>query len=237
MQPTYLPWSGYFGLMSQVDLFILLDSVQFAKRSWQQRNYIKSIHGPQLLSVPVLSKGKRDQLIKDTLIDPTRNFQKSHLKTIEHSYSSCPFFSETMSALSPLLDSSISCLSALNTRLIKSIADLVDITTPLLFSSDLQAMGSKADLLCSLSLAVDATTYVTVPGSLPYLLESTAFTDAGIPVEVFDYEHPIYDQLGRDFTPYMSMIDLCFNQLGSAKSIVKQASTILPLDKYLLKMS
>ena len=219
--------------MSQVDLFILLDSVQFAKRSWQQRNYIKSIHGPQLLSVPVLTKGRRDQLIQHTSIDLTRNFQKSHLKTIEHSYSSCPFFSETISALHPLLDSSISCLSDLNSRLIKSIVELVEITTPLVFSSDLHASGSKADLLCSLSLAVDATTYVTVPGSLPYLLESTAFPDAGIPVEVFDYEHPIYNQLGPDFTPYMSMIDLCFNQLDSAMSIIKKASSILPLEKYI----
>ena len=34
MQPTYLPWSGYFGLMQSVDVFVLLDSVQFARRSW-----------------------------------------------------------------------------------------------------------------------------------------------------------------------------------------------------------
>ena len=31
MQPTYLPWSGYFGLMQSVDVFVLLDSVQFAR--------------------------------------------------------------------------------------------------------------------------------------------------------------------------------------------------------------
>ena len=41
MQPTYLPWCGYFGLMHAVDVFVLLDSVQFARRSWQQRNQIK----------------------------------------------------------------------------------------------------------------------------------------------------------------------------------------------------
>jgi aspartate/methionine/tyrosine aminotransferase len=61
MQPTYLPWAGYFGLMQSVDLFIILDSVQFAKRSWQQRNQIKTMNGPLWLTVPVSSKGKRDQ--------------------------------------------------------------------------------------------------------------------------------------------------------------------------------
>ena len=53
MQPTYLPWCGYFGLMHAVDVFVLLDSVQFARRSWQQRNQIKGVNGAQWLSVPV----------------------------------------------------------------------------------------------------------------------------------------------------------------------------------------
>ena len=49
MQPTYLPWSGYFGLMQSVDAFVLLDSVQFTRRSWQQRNQIKTANGAQWL--------------------------------------------------------------------------------------------------------------------------------------------------------------------------------------------
>jgi hypothetical protein len=33
MQPTYLPWAGYFNLISQVDTFVYLDNVQFERRS------------------------------------------------------------------------------------------------------------------------------------------------------------------------------------------------------------
>ncbi|MBT4905971.1 MAG: hypothetical protein HON62_03755, partial [Rhodospirillaceae bacterium] len=29
MQPTYLPWIGYFALMDRVDLFVFLNNVQF----------------------------------------------------------------------------------------------------------------------------------------------------------------------------------------------------------------
>ena len=47
MQPTYLPWAGYFALMDSVDTFVILDSVQFSKRSWQQRNQIKTESGPK----------------------------------------------------------------------------------------------------------------------------------------------------------------------------------------------
>ena len=45
MQPTFLPWIGYFSLIDKVDEFIFLDNVQFDKRSWQQRNKIKTKTG------------------------------------------------------------------------------------------------------------------------------------------------------------------------------------------------
>ena len=60
MQPTFLPWTGYVALMDHVDEFVFLDHVQFDKRSWQQRNRIKTANGPQWLTVPVISRGKSD---------------------------------------------------------------------------------------------------------------------------------------------------------------------------------
>ena len=39
-QPTFLPYEGYFELINYVDKFVFLDSVQFDKRSWQQRNWL-----------------------------------------------------------------------------------------------------------------------------------------------------------------------------------------------------
>ena len=92
MQPTYLPWLGFFGLMKSVDLFIILDSVQFAKRSWQQRNQIKTIVGPKWITIPVFSKGKREQLISEVLIDYSRDYPDNHMKTLELNYKTTPYF-------------------------------------------------------------------------------------------------------------------------------------------------
>ena len=47
MQPSYLPWMGYFDMMDQCDLFVLLDCVQFDKRSWQR---VSSLPWPIRLS-------------------------------------------------------------------------------------------------------------------------------------------------------------------------------------------
>ena len=46
MQPTFLPWLGYFSLIKSVDKFVFLDDVQFDRRSWQQRNYILNNNKP-----------------------------------------------------------------------------------------------------------------------------------------------------------------------------------------------
>ena len=51
-QPTFLPWSGYIALIDYVHEFIFLDNVQFDKRSWQQRNNIKTSEGTQTITIP-----------------------------------------------------------------------------------------------------------------------------------------------------------------------------------------
>ena len=91
MQPTYLPWCGYMALIESVDEFVLLDTVQFAKRSWQQRNQIKTRNGPLWLTVPVVSKGLRNQKICDVKIDTERDFPQRHIRTIELNLSKTPF--------------------------------------------------------------------------------------------------------------------------------------------------
>ena len=54
LQPTYLSWIGYFGLIDVADIFVFYDDVQFVKQSWQQRNKIKAQKGEILLTVPVI---------------------------------------------------------------------------------------------------------------------------------------------------------------------------------------
>src|SRR3981081_1029831 len=93
MQPTYLPWMGYFELMASSEVFVFLDDVQFNKKSWQQRNRIKGPNGELLITVPVLNKGKRDQAICEVCINnDDRDWGKKHLRSVELSYQKSPFF-------------------------------------------------------------------------------------------------------------------------------------------------
>lgn len=211
MQPTYLPWCGYFGLMQAVDIFIFLDSVQFARRSWQQRNQIKTPQGAQWLTVPVASKGKREQLICEAELDRTSNFASTHRKTIESNYAKASCYKDLAPALLARIEQPQTFLAELNIGIIEHCCAVLGITTPVMRSSRMQGSGTKADLLASLCKEVGATEYISAPGSKDYLEKSSAFEDIHVPVRYFNYRHLEHPQLFGDFLPYMSIIDMLFN--------------------------
>ena len=93
MQPTYLPYLGYFQLMAASDVFVFLDDVQFARRSWQSRNRILTAQGELMLTVPV-KKHDRDTPIHAIEIDDSQPWRDKHLAAIRHAYGKRPFFEE-----------------------------------------------------------------------------------------------------------------------------------------------
>ena len=211
MQPTYLPWIGYFGLMMAVDIFVLLDSVQFARRSWQQRNLIKTTAGSQWLTVPVLSKGKREQLICEVQIDTTREFHRAHLRALELNYRKAPCYADMFPLFQQELYNPPSMLVDLNIGVIERIRETLGIRTQLLRSSDLAARGENALLLANICSELGATEYISTPGSKVYLYESDAFSKLGIQVKYFQFQCLKYEQINGEFIPFLSTADMLLN--------------------------
>lgn len=211
MQPTYMPWIGYFGMIDRADVFVFLDTVQFARRSWQQRNRIKTANGPQMLTVPVHKKGARDQTIAEVRIDTDSHFADKHSRAIEHALSKAPFFKDYAQDLFRLLKTDNPNLAEMNISLITWLSETLGISCRFLRSSALDASGAKADLLANICEALDGEVYISAPGSQDYIECSDAFDSRGITVVYHRYEHPTYPQLYGDFEPYMSAIDLLFN--------------------------
>lgn len=221
-QPAYLPWAGYFDLIDQVDTFVLLDSVQFEKQSWQQRNRVKTPTGLQWLTVPVLFRGHFGQRIEEVMIREPEFFRK-HLRTIELNYRRAPFFEQYFPELSEILESCAALrLVDLNLRLIQWFCRLLDIRTELLRSSDLAEKGTRSELLINLCLRLRADYYLSPLGSAVYLLDDIdQFTHAGIDVGFQHYEHPEYRQLFQPFQSHASVLDLIFNEGSNAISILR----------------
>lgn len=211
MQPTYLPWLGYFDMMSRVDVFVLLDNVQFEKKSWQQRNRIKTANGELMLSVPVKTAGRFHQQINEVEIDHSTRFHDKHVKSIEAAYRKAPFFRDNFAAIATLISSEEVRLGRFNEALIRFLAERLGVTTPIVVGSELAATGSSTELTVNQCLELGATSFLAAAGSRPYVSAEPRFAEHGIAVEFHEYEHPRYPQLHGPFLPYMAAVDAIFN--------------------------
>jgi|SRR5579864_812555 len=221
-QPTYLPWIGYFDLIDQVDLFVILDNVQFEKQSWQQRNRIKTAAGLQWLTVPVKFRGRFGQLIGDVEIrDPS--FWRNHMRAIELAYRRAPYFDRYFPELSQLLEQEAAGhLVELNLGLLRWLLDALEIRTPLALASGLGQAGKRTELLANICIALGATEYISPFGSAGYLLaEQDILCHRGVNIFFQHYEHPVYRQLFAPFEPFVSIIDLLFNEGAGALEILR----------------
>jgi hypothetical protein len=207
MQPTYLPWLGYFAMMDRVDHFVFLDHVQFARRSWQQRNRIKSARGELMLTVPVAKRGQRDAAINEVLIDYGHDFPASHVSSISHAYARAPHFGTLWPDLRAILEARHETLLALDLAIIRLFMKRLGIATPTSLSSALGLTEKREALLVAICRAHGATRYLSAPGSMDYLGDDGLFRANGIALDLHRYEHPAYPQLHGAFLPYMSALD------------------------------
>jgi hypothetical protein len=219
-QPTYLPWLGYFDLIHSVDLFVVLDNVQFVKQSWQQRNRIKTAAGLQWLTVPVIFRGRLGQLIKDVEIRDAQ-FSRDHVRAIELAYRRSEYFAEYFLAIKGLLEQRNSgLLVELNLSFIRWAMQALGISTPIVLASDLGVSGKRTELLAHICKAVGATQYVSPLGSAEYLVEEQHLLH-GVEISFQRYEHPKYQQMFGAFMPYASLIDLLFNEGPRSAEILR----------------
>jgi hypothetical protein len=228
MQPTYLPWVGYFALMAAVDEFVFLDDVQFARRSWQQRNRVKGPSGELMLTIPALKKGKREQPINKVEIDWSSGFAGKHVRTIETAYAKAGHFDEHWPAIRELMGLETLLLADYTIRLIERLRSAFGIKTPLLRSSALQLSGKREGHLVAICEARGAQTYISPTGSHDYLQSSDAFESSGIELLYDDYAHPIYPQLHGEFISHMSAIDLLLNCGSSSLEILTRGTRLTP---------
>lgn len=224
VQSNYIPWKGYFDLLDRADEFVLLDDVQYTRRDWRNRNVIKSSHGLQWLTVPVVVSGKYSQLIKDTRVsDPS--WPRHHWRSIERAYSRAAYFRTYRDRLEELyLGTTERYLSEINRRFLTALCAMLDIQTRLTWSMDYHVEGTKTERLISLCGQLGATCYLTGPSARCYL-EEHLFGSAGIELQYMDYTgYEPYRQLHPPFVHQVSVIDVILNEGPAARRFVKSAS-------------
>lgn len=212
MQPTFLPWMGYFSLMSQVDIFIFLDNVKFVPRSWQQRNRILMQNSVKWLTVPVSTPHGNSSLINAVQVNKEHYSPAKLVKSLKHSYNGLRGETFVESEINPLFFLKDEKLMDLNTSIILKIAKALNITCDHILASSLDPIGKKSELILDICLKVGATNYLSPVGSLAYLDDFDGFKKAHIPINYQNFIHPEYRQnKNPNFIPNLSIIDAIFN--------------------------
>ncbi|HYL82308.1 MAG TPA: WbqC family protein, partial [Candidatus Acidoferrum sp.] len=213
-QPQYLPWLGYLDKLDSADVFILLDTVQFKKHEWQNRNRIRTKDGWQWLTVPIIDRFP--ERIDQVEINSRTDWQRKHCQALRLYYGKAPHWEPFGPELLDLLEKPWTRLVDLNLSVTELLCKHLGIKTPRLFASTMEAREEPTDRLVDLCRAVGGTVYLAGQGAAPRpgepsYMEVGRFPRAGIQVHFQEYQHPTYPQRYDPFVSHLSVVDLLFN--------------------------
>jgi len=212
-QPQYIPWLGYLHKIAQSDLFVYLDCCQYKHREFQNRNRILTSNGELWLAVPVQVKGKRDQAIKDTMIDNGQRWGKSHFDSMRHTYSKAPYWRDHALFLEEALcGKTWDRLMDVNIAITAYMLEVFGIATAIRLESEIGTTGESTERIIELCKKTGADGYLSGNGAKAYM-DETRFAQEGLFLTYQHFTHPVYPQCtGKgSFQPYMSALDAMMN--------------------------
>ncbi|MCC7328072.1 MAG: WbqC family protein [Burkholderiales bacterium] len=217
MQPYFFPYIGYFQLMQAVNLFIIHDRVKYAKKGWINRNRILQNGHDAVISLPL--KHASDALdIRDREI--AADFDRDRLlNRITEAYRRAPHFAQVIPIIERVIRHDDGNLFGFLRNSLLETAGYLGIETRLAaastFAIDPSLRGQ--DMVIALCRKAGADVYINAIGGTE-LYAAAAFRSAGLELNFVRSEPFEYRQLGADFVPWLSIIDvMMFNDANAIR--------------------
>lgn len=226
MQPYFLPYLGYWQLLSHVDRFVVYDNIQYTKKGWINRNRHLREGGPSWFTVPLKKASDYlDVREREVAVDFDRD---KLLRSFEAGYRRAPQFG----AVQPLVERIVrvpatNLFDYIHSSLVET-AGFLGITTPIVVSSsvDIDHTLASEQKVLALCHAVGADGYVNPIGGQS-LYSGAAFAARSIRLEFLRPRLPEYPQLGGPFVPGLSIVDvLMFNSRDAVRDMLGQCDVI-----------
>jgi hypothetical protein len=219
MQPYFLPYIGYFSLIKQTDDFILLDTVQFIRHGWIERNRIlKQDSGWLYIKVP-LEKHDRETLIKDITIDNSQDWKAKIMAQLQVYKKTAPNFDRVTQLLNALFAREYTDIVSLNKASLELVCSYLGISKKIdVFSKmnlDIEPPQTPDEWALNICRAIGGVSeYWNPPGGQAFF-DRAKYEAAGIAMR---YQTPVlqsYDQKRKEFESGLSIIDvMMFNSVG-----------------------
>ena len=222
IQPSYIPWRGYFHQIQMADVFMFYDDVQYDKHGWRNRNRIKTANGTIWLTIPVAARGN---VVENTPINQircaSRHWGRKHWASVRQSYGKAPHFERFAPLLEEFYAREDDRLAELTIDLTRRLAAELGIErTRFVRSSELGGIeGAATDRLIALMRAVGADHFISGPTARDYIDEAK-LAAARVTLEYMRYEYPEYEQLHPPYDAHVSILDLLFMRGADAGELI-----------------
>ena len=215
-QPNFFPWLGYFNKISNCDIFVFLDDVQFSKGSYTSRTKIMNLKTPAWLSLPIsYSFGQKINRIK-----VKKNWKKVILTNIYNAYFQKSQFNNCWSSIEKeILDTEYENLDQINLRFIKFICEKFDFDFEIKLSSQLNIKTKSEDKIIDILKEISTDTiYLSGTGASKYQ-SSSKFEKNGIELNYQEFKETDKKKIFGDKINYqgpkddggLSVLDSIFN--------------------------
>lgn len=212
MQPYFMPYIGYWQLMKAVDKYVVYDDVNYIKGGWINRNHIL-LHGEKKLFTITLEKASPYKHINEIVIGD--DFVK-FIRMLQMNYAKAPYYSDVMNLMTEIISFPNKQLALFIANSFSMILSYLHIdNTKIIISSDLNKNNSltNKDKVIHICKLLRADTYINAIGGKE-LYDKNEFEQNGIALKFLQPEITQYRQLGNDFIPNLSIIDvLMFNSV------------------------
>tara|TARA_B110000259_G_C13896175_1_gene354967 strand:- start:33 stop:707 length:675 start_codon:yes stop_codon:yes gene_type:complete len=211
MQPHYLPWPGYFNLMSKVDKYIFLDDVQFSKNSWQSRNQIIIDNHKKWITIPT-KKSSLKTNINSKLIDFSKNWQLKQSKTIIQAYSKHSYIKDLEELMNFCNTIKLLNLSDYNIEILKFLSFKLHIKVEFIKSSVFNSKKERTYRVIEILEKIKASEYLSPIGAKDYLEQDKFNEITKVKLKFNDFQSmPYVQKKFKPFLPNLSIIDLIAN--------------------------
>ena len=225
MQPYLFPYLGYFQLINAVDIFVIADDVQYIRHGWINRNKIRLMDKPYMFTFSVKKDSQKQNINKRFYSDEFFDSAKEDLLgKIFHSYRKAPYFSEIYELLSAIFNYSSLNIAEFNTYSLKNICNYLGINSNFLISSSLKKnSGLKSqDFVIEINRVLGSDCYINAIGGTE-LYSRSAFEKYKISLKFIQMNDIMYDQGGKEFIPFLSIIDvLMFNSKEKITKLLEE---------------
>lgn len=209
-QPYFAPYPGFFFKAQLSDVFVILDDVQFPRKTtWITRNRFKNDQGTLWMTIPVWKKGLGLQQISDVRICHSGNWRKKHLRSLQSAYAHAPFLPDHLEPMERVLSNSYERLVDLNMVIINYVLGFLAIETRIVQMSELGVQGKGERLIVDICKSLGATQFMVQSSGLAYY-DPIRFTSEGIELVTFKKPEIVYPQLWGDFIANLSILDMMF---------------------------